>query len=167
MDVVLIIALGILLGCMLGLSWFAGSDAPFVRTKNFTKILKTVNVKKGKRFYDLGSGDGRLVLEAAKLGATAFGVEQSWIRILYSRWRAKKLNLPNAQFIHGNIFSERVSQADVIYIFLLTAAVDKLEPLLKQNLKKGSLVITKDYHLKTWKPIKKDNDFWIYQQSLR
>lgn len=163
MELTLIITGIILLGCFLGLSWFAGSDAPFVRTRNFAKILKTVDVKKGKKFYDLGSGDGRLVLEAAKMGADSFGIEQSWIRVLYSRYMAKKLNLPNAKFIHGNIFFRNYVAGDIIYIYLLQKNVEKLEPILKQDLKKGSKIITKDYHFKNLEPIKKIDNFWIYQ----
>ncbi len=68
MVITLIISLGTLIGCMLCLSWFAGSDAPFVPTKKETirKILKLAGVKKGKKFYELGSGDGRVVIEAGK-----------------------------------------------------------------------------------------------------
>ncbi|TSC64199.1 MAG: hypothetical protein G01um101493_201 [Microgenomates group bacterium Gr01-1014_93] len=86
MDLTLILTLGILLGCLIGLSWFAGSDAPFVPTKmeRIRKILKLAGVKKGEEFWELGSGDGRVVIEAAKMGAKVFGIEQSLIRILYS-----------------------------------------------------------------------------------
>ncbi|MBI2019791.1 hypothetical protein HYS94_00005, partial [Candidatus Daviesbacteria bacterium] len=79
MDLTLIISGGILLGCFLALSWFAGSDAPFVPTKmdHIKKVLRLSGVKRGKKFYELGSGDGRVVLMAAKLGADSLGIEQS------------------------------------------------------------------------------------------
>ena len=170
MDLNLIIPLGILIGCLIALSWFAGSDAPYVPTKmdHIRKILKLAGVKKSKKFYELGSGDGRVVIEAAKLGANSFGIEQSWIRVLYSRWKASRLNIKNASFVHGNIFdkplwSGAIESADTVYIFLLSKGVQKLEPLLKKNLKKGSLVITQTYHFKNWKPYRKDADFWIYK----
>ena len=106
MDITLIIAGGVLIGCMIGLSWFAGSDAPYVPTKmvRIRKILKEVGVKKGIKFLELGSGDGRLVMEAAKMGASAYGIEQSLLRVFLSKVRAKLQNLPNADFIHKNIF---------------------------------------------------------------
>mgnify|MGYP001596744020 CR=1 FL=1 len=165
MDLTLIIPLGILLGCIVALSWFAGSDAPYIPTKmdSIKKILKMAGVKKGKKFYELGSGDGRVVLEAAKMEADSIGIEQSWIRVLYSRWRAKKLNLKNAIFIHGNIFKRSYSDADIIYIYLLHKGVAKLEDKLKRELKKGSIIITQKYHFPSWKPYKKDGDFWIYR----
>ena len=164
MDLALIISSGILIGCLLGLSWFAGSDAPFVPTKmtNIRKILKLAGVKKGKKFYELGSGDGRVVLEAAKLGATAIGIEQSWIRVLYSRWKARKIK--NARFYHGNIFDKNFADSDIIYIYLLAKGVKKLEEKLKKELKRGTVVITQKYHFPNWKPYKKLGDFWLYRK---
>ncbi|OGE14702.1 hypothetical protein A3F00_03525 [Candidatus Daviesbacteria bacterium RIFCSPHIGHO2_12_FULL_37_11] len=225
MESTLIVIGGILLGCLLGLSWFAGSDAPYVPTKmsRIRKVLKMANLKKGDIFYELGSGDGRVIIEAAKMGAKAYGIEQSWIRVLLSRWKSRKLasymSGGNVQFVHGDIFkflpstgkhlrgetsvtlpvwsldkplddtpgaSETpevdIRKADLVFIFLLPKGIEKLEPLLKRNLKKGSKVITQTFHFKNWKPYKKilitdktnpntrlskdgklEGDFWIYK----
>ena len=165
MDITLIISGGVLLGCLIGLSWFAGSDAPYIPTKmdQIRKILKLAGVKRGKKFYELGSGDGRVVFETVKLGADSFGIEQSWIRVLYSKWKAKRLNLQNAHFIHGDIFSKTYDDADIIYIYLLHKGVKKLEEKLKRELKKGSVVITQTYHFPNWKPFNKEGDFWFYR----
>ncbi len=163
MDPSLIFSLIVLFFCFLGLSWFAGSDAPYVASKQklFIPILKNLPIKKNKIFFELGSGDGRVVVEAAKLGLQAFGVEQSWISVWYSRFQAQKLNLPNAYFCHGNIFKRSYIHADYIYIYMLQKAVDRLEQKLKKELKKGSIVITQNYHLKTWKHFKKSGNFHL------
>ncbi len=165
MDITLIISAGILLGCFISLSWFAGSDAPYVPTKmdRIREILKLAGIKKGKKFYELGSGDGRVVFEAAKLGAYSFGVEQSWIRVLYSRYKAWVKGSKKAKFSHGNIFSKTYGDADVIYIYLLHKGVRKLEEKLRKELKKGSTVITQTYHFPNWKPFKKVDNFWLYR----
>lgn len=187
MDITLIISVGILFGCVLSISWFAGSDAPYVPTKNsrIKKILKIAGVKNlpagrqgAKKFYELGSGDGRVVFEAARLGAKAYGIEQSWLRVLYSRFKSVK----NSYFIHGDIFKQNLSTADIVFIFLLPKGIEKLEPKLKQELKKGSIIITQTFHFKSWKPFKKilitdrtepntllgpnklDGDFWLYRK---
>ncbi len=181
MDLTLIISGGILLGCFLALSWFAGSDAPYVPTKmdNIRKILKLAGVKKGKKFYELGSGDGRVVIAAAKLKADAVGIEQSWIRVIYSKYIASKLKLKNTKFYHGNIFSKNYSDGDIVYIYLLLKGVTKLEDKLKKELKKGSIIITQTYHFSNWKPYKKVDlskemdflkditgagNFWLYRR---
>lgn len=161
MDITLIISAGILIGCVIGLSWFAGSDAPYVPTKmdQIKEILKLAGVKKGKKFYELGSGDGRVVFEAAKLGANSTGIEQSWLRVLYSRYKRIK----NTKFIHGNIFSKNYQDGDIVYIYLLHKGVSRLEEKLKRELKKESVIITQTYHFKTWKPFKKLDNFWLYR----
>lgn len=165
MDLTLIIAFGVLLGCFIGLSWFAGSDAPFIPTKfeNIKKALKLAGLKKGEIFYELGSGDGRVVVEAAKMRAKSFGVEQSWIRVWLSRIKARKLNLKTADFFHGNIFDRHYYNADVVYIYLLPKGVERLERKLREELEKGSRVITQTYHFKHWRPFIKNGDFRVYK----
>lgn len=181
MDLTLIISGGILIGCFLALSWFAGSDAPFIPTRmdNIRKVLKLAGIKRGKRFYELGSGDGRVVLEAAKLGADSLGIEQSFLRVIYSKMQAKKLNIKNAKFAHGDIFSRNFSDGNIIYIYLLPKGVRKLEETLRSQLKKGSVVITQTYHFSNWRPFKKIDlskeidysknikgagNFWLYRR---
>ena len=184
MDLTLIVVVGTLLGCMIGLSWFAGSDAPYVPTKSeaIRKILKLAGVKKGKKFYELGSGDGRVVLEAAKMGADAVGIEQSWLRVLYSKYKSQNqaphLTCGKAKFHHGNIFKKNYQDADIVYIYLLLKGARKLESKLKKELRKGSTIITQTYHFPNWKPFKKIDlskeidfskdisgagDFWLYR----
>lgn len=194
MDITLIISGGILIGCLIALSWFAGSDAPYIPTKmdQIRKILKLAGVKKEKKFYELGSGDGRVVLEAAKLGADSIGIEQSWLRVLYSRYKTLRLasqtRSGNVKFYHGDLFNQSfwseaiesrsyrsakaslqddknksIANADIVYIFLLPKGVAKLEDKLKKELKKGSIIITQTYHFPTWKPFKKLDNFWFYR----
>ncbi|MDO8577008.1 MAG: methyltransferase domain-containing protein [Candidatus Daviesbacteria bacterium] len=166
MDTTLIISGGILLGCIIGLSWFAGSDAPYVPTKmeRIRQILKLAGVKKGKKFYELGSGDGRVVYIAAKLGADSSGIEQSWIRVLYSKYNAWRLGLKKTKFSHGNIFKKSYEDANIIYIYLLPKGVKKLEGKLRKETNKGTIMITQTYHFPNWKPFKKLDDFWLYRK---
>ncbi len=166
MDLTLIISGGILLGCVLALSWFAGSDAPFVPTKMdlIRKILRLAGIKKGKKFYELGSGDGRVVIEAAKLKADAVGIEQSWLRVFYSQFKAYQLKLKKASFVHGNIFAKNYKDADILHIYLLSKGVKKLETKLKKELKKGAIVITQTYHFPNWRAFKTINNFKLYKR---
>lgn len=163
MDVIIVSSLLLVL-CAIGLSWFAGSDAPYVPTKlnNLNTILKKAGVRKGKIFYELGSGDGRVVLAAAKLGAMSYGIEQSWIRVWMSRYKAHQLHLRNSNFFHGNIFSRHYYPANIVYIYLLQPAIDRLETKLKSELKKGSVLITQTYHFKHLKPFAKIGNYKIY-----
>lgn len=167
MDLILLGTVIVIFLCFLGLSWFAGSDAPYVPTKMelIKKVLQSAGVKKESIFYELGSGDGRVVLAAAKLGAKAYGIEQSWLRVWGSRKKARQQKLKDAQFYHGNIFTREYFPADVVYIYLLQPAVNRLEKKLKDELKPGAKVITQTYHFKKWKPRQKIEDFWIYTKE--
>ncbi len=164
-DQGLVLSVFVLALCALGLSWFAGTDAPYVPTKNadLKKILRVAGIRKGKIFYELGSGDGRVVLEASQMGADSFGIEQSWIRVLFSRIQAKKRSL-HSHFYHGNIFDREYYPADIVYIYMLQPCVNTLEKKLRKELKKGAVVITQKYHFKSWKPTKKLKSFWIYKK---
>lgn len=183
-DLFFLITLTTLGFCILGLSWFAGSDAPFVPTK-FQKIrplLKRLGIRPGQVFYELGSGDGRMVLEAARLGARAYGVEQSWLRVWYARYLAWKGRVNNAIFYHGDIFRLNYFPADFVYVFLLPEGVKKLEAKLTEELKPGAMVITQTFHFRNWQPTEKINlsrgeqpiskdgrkpgDFWIYRVGV-
>lgn len=176
MDNLVIALLGLLGGCALALSWFAGSDAPYVPTqmKLIFEVLKLAGVKKGKVFYELGSGDGRVVIAAAQLGAKANGIEQSWLRVWLSRINSRRVGTnKETHFCHGNIFDRNYYPADIVYVYLLQKAVDKLEGKLKEELNKGAVVITQTYHFKNWKPFKKigkkskdyriGGDFYLYR----
>lgn len=160
------ISLFLLILCAIGISWFAGTDAPFVPTKDLklNKVLKEAEVKGGKIFYELGSGDGRVVMAASKLGAQAIGIEQSYLRIWYSRFKNFKQKL-DAHFYHGNIYDRQYYPADIVYIYMLQPCVNNLEKKLKNELKKGAVVITQKYHFKNWKPYKKLDPFWIYKNN--
>lgn len=162
---VFIVSLISLAVAIVGLSWFAGSDAPYVATKDdvIDPPLKAAGVKAGKIFYELGSGDGRVVLAAARLGAKAYGVEQSWIRVWMSRWKARQLKLKDAYFFHGNIFRRQYYPANIVFIYLLQPAIDRLEEKLTQELNKGSILITQTYHFKHLKPYKKIGNFNLYK----
>lgn len=165
----MLIAFVLLLLCLIGLSWFAGSDAPYVPTKNevLKKALTIAKVKAGDHFYELGSGDGRVVIMAAQMGATAYGIEQSWIRVWSSRIWAYRLGLKNVHFLHGNIFSRQYYPADIVYVYLLQPAIDRLEKKLRQELKPGAIVITQTYHFKKWPPYKTDGNFQYYRVASK
>lgn len=157
MDLALIVSGGLLLGCLVTISWFAGADAPFVPTRMelIKKVLLAAGVGKNKKFYELGSGDGRVVLQAAILGAESIGIEQSLLRVLYSKYRAKKLDSTvKIRFYHDNVFNRSYQDADIVFVYLLPKGVLRLEDKLKKELKKNSIVITQTYHFKNWRPYK-------------
>lgn len=139
--------------------------APFVpmEPEVVTRIMHYARLSPGEVFYELGSGDGRLVMAAAAKGAIAYGVELDRFRVWYSRFWIKLLRLgKNAHIIHANIFDVDLSGADVVFLYLLQETNEKLEAKLNRELKVGARVISAAFNFPGWKPITVDPEGPIY-----
>lgn len=120
------------------------------------KMLKLGELKRGERMFDLGSGDGRVVIMAAqKFGATATGVEIDGDLWKQSSAKIRSLGLEkSARIIQGNILAQNYSTADVICVYLLPGSNDKVRPMLEKQLKKGTRIVSHDFEFAGWKPEK-------------
>lgn len=164
--------LGILLVLLIALFFLlpylgraAHHGAPFVPMERdvVSRVMNMAQVEPGKVFYDLGSGDGRLVIAAAMRGAKkSVGVEIDTIRVLYSKFWLKILRLANAKIMQGDLFKMDLSDADVVNLYLLPETHEKLIPKLKKELKKGTLVVATAFQVAGWKPIKVDPRGTVY-----
>ncbi len=117
-------------------------------------MLEMAGLKPGETLYDLGCGDGRIVITAAqKFKAKAVGVEIR--RDIYESTlgRVRSLGLTDSvQIIHGNALKTDISQADVVTLYLLTSSNDRLKPVL-ETMKPGARVVSHDFEIRDWKPI--------------
>ena len=132
------------------------SIAPFVQTplEVAKKMLNLSQLKAEERLYDLGCGDGRLVILAAKeVGATATGIELREDLIERAKTEIKRLNLENkVKIIQGNFFDVNISDADVVTLYLTSSANERLRPKLEAELKQGARVVSHDFKVPGWKP---------------
>lgn len=132
--------------------------APYYPTPELIveKMLQMGNLKKGEKMYDLGSGDGRIVIIAAeKFGARSTGVEFDKDLCVQSAERIKRLKLDKlADIIHGDIMVQDYSSADLITVYLLPVSNDKVRPLLEKQLKKGTRIVAHDFEISGWTPEK-------------
>jgi protein-L-isoaspartate O-methyltransferase len=117
------------------------------------KMLQIGELKKGERMFDLGSGDGRVVIMAAsKFGADATGVEFDDSLYKQSSEEIRRLGLEkSARIIHGDIQQQDYSPADVLTVYLLPSSNDKIRPMLEKQLKKGTRVVAHDFEFSGWK----------------
>ena len=122
-------------------------------------MLKMVDLKAGEVLFDLGAGDGRTVILAAKsFGARAVGVElredlaKKALSTIYESGLAGRVTIVN-----GDMFSVNLSSADVVFLYLTTSANDKIRPKLENELKAGVRVVSHDYEIVGWKPLKVEN----------
>ncbi len=135
--------------------------APFVATPLpvVKEMLTVAEVKLGEILYDLGCGDGRVAIMAAQeFGANAIGVEMREDLAKQAMGKVTELGLEGrVKIVQGDMFRIDLSQADVVTLYLTTSANDKVKPKLEAELKPGARVVSHDYEILGWRPIKIDN----------
>jgi protein-L-isoaspartate O-methyltransferase len=118
------------------------------------RMLTLAQLKSGETVYDLGCGDGRIVIAAAqKFKARAVGIEIR--RDIYERTLATVASLglsDQVKIVHGNALKYDLSPADVVTLYLLTSSNERLKPILAKDLKPGARVVSHDFEIKGWKP---------------
>jgi protein-L-isoaspartate O-methyltransferase len=116
------------------------------------EMLKFAGTKPGEKMFDLGSGDGRIVIMAArKFEADATGIEFDADLHRQSSERIKALGLEKkARIIHGDIMVQDYSQANVITVYLLPLSNDKVRPMLEKQLKPGTRIVAHDFEFSGW-----------------
>jgi len=121
-------------------------------------MLALAELRPGEILFDLGSGDGRTVIMAVKeFGARAVGVElredlvKKALSTIYEQGLQDRITIVN-----GDIFKVDLTSADVIFLYLTTSANEKIRPKLDTELKKGVRIVSHDYEIVGWKPVKAD-----------
>jgi precorrin-6B methylase 2 len=134
--------------------------APYVPTPQdvVDRMLTLANVTKDDVVYDLGSGDGRIVITAARTyGARAVGIDIDPDRIRESRANARLAGVEHlVQFKQGDILQADVSPATVVTLYLLSSANLKLRPLLTKQLVPGARIVAHTFSFGDWTPAKVD-----------
>ena len=132
-------------------------DVVFVPTPEevVDQMLKMANVHKGDVVYDLGCGDGRLVIKAAKLGARGVGIDINPERIKESKENATKAGVTDhVTFLTEDLFEADIKDATVVTLYLLPTLNVKLRPKLWADLKPGVRVVSHDFDMGDWAPEK-------------
>jgi ubiquinone/menaquinone biosynthesis C-methylase UbiE len=118
------------------------------------EMLRLANLKKGDVLYDLGSGDGRVVFEAArKYGIRAVGVEIKPHLVEEANRRAKDEGLEKlARFVHADLFRLNLRHANVVTLYLSDSLNERLLPKLLRELRPGSRIVSHDFRMGDWQP---------------
>ena len=139
-------------------------DVPYVPTPPdvVEAMLNLGGVKKGDIMYDLGCGDGRIVIMAAqKFGATGTGVDIDPERIKEAEENAKQAGVTGrVHFLQKNLFDADFHDATVVTLYLLPAINIKLRPKLLTELKVGTRIVSHQFDMGEWKPDKQVNMDW-------
>jgi ribosomal protein L11 methylase PrmA len=118
------------------------SAAPYLPTKkkDVPRMIELAKIKNDDIVYDLGSGDGRLIFASAKAGAEqAIGIEVFALPYLFS-W-IKSFFYSRTKILYGDFFNYNLSNADVVFIFLLNKSYKRLVEKFKQELKPGTRIV--------------------------
>ncbi|MCE4604289.1 MAG: class I SAM-dependent methyltransferase [Aeropyrum sp.] len=158
------------------LGWIAlslGSNplVPYVPTRPelIPKILELLELKEGDVFYDLGCGDGRVVIEAAKRYPLkkAVCVETREDLIKEARRKAEDNSVSEIiEFVNNDFFKVDISEATAVYMYLLTSVNESLRPKLGRELKEGARIVTLDFPIPGWKPVRVETATSGWQRSL-
>lgn len=138
-------------------SEFKNNLAPYVNAPEHAidKMLEMANLRPGETLYDLGCGDGRILIAAAeKYRVKAVGIEISGHLAKAATEKVKKAGLQNQiKIVHGDFMQTDLRHADVVTLYLATTANQSLRPNLERYLHPNARVISYDYPIPGWKPI--------------
>jgi ubiquinone/menaquinone biosynthesis C-methylase UbiE len=132
--------------------------APFIASPQpiVDRMLDLAEVKPGDVVFDLGCGDGRVLITAAqRYKARGVGIELSSNLVRMTNDNVKRLNLDNqVKITQGSLLDMDLQAADVVILYLDTGANDMLKPKLEKQLKPGARVVSHDFEVRGWKPAK-------------
>jgi len=154
-------------------SLYAGFRAALwvpTRRSDIERVSRLTSASPGQKFYDLGCGDGRLLCVMAGLGLEATGFEISLPLFLAARIRRLfQKDKKRIKILYRDFWRTNLNEADIVYLFLTPQTFPKLEKKFKNELKKGTKVITYVWPFKCWQPIKTDiqkgrRSFYLYER---
>lgn len=136
----------------------ADLDVPYVPTPYAVvdEMLRLANLDKDDVLYDLGSGDGRIVITAAKrYGVHGIGIDLDPQRIAESEANAQRAGVAGrVQFIQDDLFEADLSQASAVTLYLLSSVNERLRPKLLKELRPGTPVVSHTFTMGDWEPDK-------------
>jgi precorrin-6B methylase 2 len=151
---------------VLWIAWTGVVGAPWVPTpkKRVRAMLEFAEVTSEDILYDLGSGDGRIVVMAGKeFGATSIGIELDPLRLLWSRFSIRRHRLPQkVRVIRANFFKVSLEDATVVTLYGGYEINKKIRDKLASELKPGSRVVSYRFILDGWTPTKTKEEESIY-----
>src|SRR4051794_2889520 len=152
------VAAGVLLAAMAAAAQVTAPrlDVPYVPSPNpvVDGMLKLAGVKATDTVYDLGCGDGRIVITAAKtFGAKGVGVDINPERVEEARANAKSAKVEDkVKFEENDLFKANIANATVVTLYLLPDVNVRLKPKLMKELKPGTRIVSHSFDMGDWKP---------------
>lgn len=161
-----IIAAGFLIFLSIMFPYYLGGPWVPSERDDVRQMLSLANIQPGESVVDLGAGDGRILFLAARgYGARAIGVEISPLRWALIWIKTRMFGLQQqVQVKLGNLYKADLRQADVVMLYLMPGAVEKLQTKLERELKPGSRVVSNSYPVGDWPFVTRRGFIYLYQR---
>ncbi len=162
--VVLILSITLLLLLSLVTPFFTGAIWSPTPMKTVRRMLQMAWVRPGEKVYDLGSGDGRIAIAAAReFGATSVGIEINPFLASLAKLKVAAAGLGGAvKIVWGNLYNYSFRDADVVAVYLSSRGNERLKKKLERELKDGARVVSHRWHFEGWEPVKADEERKVY-----
>lgn len=158
---IVLLFLLIYLVLLLSYSLFRGAPYAALSKKKIKIMMELLDTKKG-RFIDIGSGDGRIVIAAAKMGMLSYGIEINPLLALISMIKIRTAKQKNAHIILGDCWKHSFSDYDFISVWGTAHMMRALEKKLLSELRPGAKVVSNHFKFPNWKAKKSKNDAYLY-----
>jgi SAM-dependent methyltransferase len=141
-----------------------GASYEVTKDDKMKKMIKFAKIKRGDRVAELGSGNGKLVIEFAKLGAEVHGYEINPFLVLLSKWKIRREGLRKRAFIHWkNFWTVDLGEFDVILTFQVSYIMGFLEKKLKREAKKNIRIVSNNWKFPSLRCLKDDDKIYYYE----
>jgi SAM-dependent methyltransferase len=155
---------------LMSLVWTNSKGAPWVPSSRrvVLTMLSMAELKAGEVVYDLGCGDGRVLIAAARrFGARAVGIEVDTIRYLWAVISVTLFGLwKRVRIIRADLFSVDLREADVVFTYLLQDTNDRLKDKLRRELRPGARIISNTFTFSGFPLVATDEDLHIYLYKI-
>ncbi|MFH2105326.1 MAG: 50S ribosomal protein L11 methyltransferase [Parcubacteria group bacterium] len=145
------------------------SGAPYAGTKKVRvqKMIELADLQKGQKVVDLGSGDGRILIAAARAAdVKCVGYELDFLMWLWSIYKVKRAGLSDRIKIYRRSYwPADLKEFDIVFLFLIPYKMGRMEKKLQSELRPGTQVISHGFKFPNWQPEKKEERILVYQMT--
>ncbi len=143
------------------------SGAPYAGTKKIrvAKMIELADLQKGQKVVDLGSGDGRILIAAARAAKVeCIGYELDLLMCLWSKFKVKRAGLSDRIKIHRQSYwPADLAKFDTVFLYLIPYKMKRMEKKLQRELRSGVKVISHGFKFPNWQPEKKEDSILVYK----